>query len=424
MLINGLGEQARKGWDLLIEDGKISHIAKHINAPKGVRIIDGRGKTILPGLIDMHAHLYALGKTQTAAYPLLYLAGGVTTLFSPGEFEPHIVLSLKKAIQNGEQIGPTILFAGPYFDSKPSSLAWTAGLADSSALLKQFDQWQAHIDAIKVYSSISKEHFDLLMQKAKQHHLPVTAHLGTLSTRYAIEQGIHGLEHGLLSIRDFGSNPNDYQNHLCHMAQLDLTLLEVSSLIELIVKHRVYLDPTLAVFESMLPTFEPLVDNLDAYLDGQAQEQQRRIQASLLTLQGDSCLKKAIEKQAAFTRLVYLQGGLLVTGTDPVSPSMLPGFGIKREIKLLVEKVGLSLVEAIRIASYNGALALGIAQRTGSLEVGKAADLSLIEGDLTHSLDFLNNTYLVIKKGKVYDPKELLQSAKGKISVGEWKENK
>lgn len=424
ILINGLGKQALKDWDMLIQDGKISKIAKHIKAPKGARIIDARGKTILPGLIDMHAHLYALGKTQTAAYPLLYLAGGVTTLFSPGEFEPHIALALKKAIQQGEQIGPNILFAGPYFDSKPSSLAWTTGLADSSALIKQFEQWQEHIDGIKVYSNISKPHFDLLMQKARQQGLPVTGHLGTISTRYAIEGGIHGLEHGLLSIRDFGSNPNDDRNHLCQMAHLDLTLPQVRSLIELMVEHRVYVDPTLVVLESILPTFEPLVENLDVYLDGQAQEQQRSIQASLITLQEDSCLIKALEKQAAFTRLIYLQGGLLVTGTDPVSPSILPGVGIKREIKLLIEKVGIPLEEAIRIASYNGAVALGIAQQRGSLEVGKVADLSLLEGDLTQSLDLLNNTYLVIKEGKVYDSKELLQSAKGKVTVGEWGERK
>lgn len=424
ILINGLGGQALKGWDLLIKEGKITKIKKDIKAPKGTRIIDAGGKTILPGLIDMHGHLYALGQTQLAAYPLLYLAGGVTTLFSPGEFEPEKILSLKKAIQKGELIGPNIMFAGPYFDSRESSLAWTAGLVDSSSLIKQFDQWQQHIDGIKVYANISKQHFDLLMQKAKQQGLPVTGHLGTISTRYAIEKGIHGLEHGLVSIRDFGSNPNEYQNHLCHIAGLDLTLPKVSSLIALIVEHKVYIDPTLTVFESMRPTFEPLVDNLNEYLDQQAQLQYRSIQASLVTLQEDSCLIKALEKQAAFTRLIYLQGGLLVTGTDPVFPSLLPGYGIKREIKLLVEKAGIPLVKAIRIASYNGAIALGIAQEKGSLEVGKAADLSIIEGDITQNLDLLNNTYLVIKEGQLYDSKELLQSAKGKITVGQWGKRK
>jgi dihydroorotase-like cyclic amidohydrolase len=116
IVINGLGDQALKGWDMLIKDGKITKIEKHIKAPKGARIIYASGKTILPGLIDMHAHLYVLGKRQTAAYPLLYSAGGVTTLFSPGEFEPHITLALKKAIQQGEQIGADIF---PCPDSWP-----------------------------------------------------------------------------------------------------------------------------------------------------------------------------------------------------------------------------------------------------------------------------------------------------------------
>ena len=118
--------------------------------------------------------------------------------------------------------------------------------------------------------------------------------------------------------------------------------------------------------------------------------------------------------------MVYLQGGLLVTGTDPVSPVILPGFGMKREIELLVQKVGIPLVEAIRMASYNGAIALGIEQTRGSLEVGKVADLSLIEGDITQDLKQLKETYLVIKRGRVYDPKVLLDSAKGKISARQW----
>jgi adenine deaminase len=420
ILINGLGQRVTRGQDILIENGKISRIGKHLKPPGNTRRIQARGKTIIPGLIDMHGHMYAFGKTQTEAYPLLYLAGGVTTLYSPGEFEPANVLALKTAIQQKQTIGPTILFAGPYFDTRGSSLSWTSGLADTIAIMNQLAQWKDSIDGIKVYANVSKEHFDFILTKAKQYRLPVTGHLGTISTRYAVEQGITGLEHGLLAINDFGSDPLDFFQHFCHMAELDLGSPEVLSLVDLIVHRKVYVDPTLSVFESILPAFQPLTDSLPYFLDERALREYTAYQSTLKGISRNSCLVKAFEKQMAFTALIHTKGGLLVAGTDPVSPDILPGLGMKREIKLLIEKANIPLEQAIRIASYNGAVALGIPDKTGSIEAGKAADLSIINGDLTKNIEFLNHTFLVIKEGHLYNPQKLYESAKGKITAGSW----
>jgi len=134
----------------------------------------------------------------------------------------------------------------------------------------------------------------------------------------------------------------------------------------------------------------------------------------------DSCAKKALQKQLVFTRRFFEKGGLLVAGTDPVSAEILPGFGIKREIQLFVQ-AGIPLSKAIRIASLNAAIALRMSNKTGSIEPGKRADLSIIDGDITTDINLLTATEWVIKHGTIYKSSQLLESAKGKITSGIWK---
>jgi len=417
IILDGTGKQVLRGYDILIEKGKIKKIGKNITFPRKAKKIDASGKTIIPGLIDMHGHMYALGMTQEEAYPLLYLAGGVTTIFSPGEFEPEKTFRMKEEIKSGHRVGPDILYTGPYFDTAPSQVSWMPVAADTAAMSELFGKWKNRIDGIKVYSSISKEHFDFMVGKAVEHKLIITGHLGTLGTRYAIEHGINGLEHGLASINDFGGDPNDYVAHACHVADLDLTSDAVGSLIDLMVSKKVYLDPTLAVIETMSPDFKPIVNNLSYYLDEKALTIHNNYDKMTSTLFPRDCAVRQLEKQLEFCRMVFQKGGILVAGTDPVSAHILPGFGMKREIHLFLRS-GIPLVDVIKIASLNAANVLGISNRTGSIETGKDADLSIIEGDVTADYALLYKTELVLKRGKLYESKVLLESAKGKVRSG------
>ena len=417
IILDGTGKQTLRGYDILIEKGKIKKIGKNINFPRKAKKIDATGKTIIPGLIDMHGHMYALGATQEEAYPLLYLAGGVTTIFSPGEYEPEKTFRMKEEIKSGNRVGPDILFTGPYFDTAPSTVSWMPVTVDTTALSDLFAKWKNRIDGIKVYSSISKEHFDFMMRKARDHKLIITGHLGTLSTRYAIEQGISGLEHGLASINDFGGDPNDYVTHACHVAKLDLTNPAVGSLIDLMVSKKVYLDPTLAVLEIMSPDFKPIVNDLGYYLDERALTVHNNYEKMTATLFPRHCASGQLDKQLEFCRMVFRKGGILVAGTDPVAAHILPGFGMKRELQLFL-RAGIPLADVIKIASLNAANVLGISKRTGSIETGKDADLSIIDGDVTADAELLHKTELVLKRGKIYESKALLESAKGKVRSG------
>ncbi|HWA35289.1 MAG TPA: amidohydrolase family protein, partial [Cyclobacteriaceae bacterium] len=269
---------------------------------------------------------------------------------------------------------------------------------------------------IKVYSHITRAHFDIIIRKAKENHLPVTGHLGTLSARYAVENGINGLEHGLFAINDFGVDSNDYTTMLCRIARIDLASEQVSKLIDLIVEKNVYVDPTMVIMEMSASDFEPNPIDYESYLNEDAKKIQVVMDKYVSDLVSkDNCLEEALTKQRQFVKLVYDRKGLLVAGTDPGTAKVLPGFGIKKEIEFFMLS-GIPLVEAIKIASYNGAFVLGISNKTGSIETGKNADLSIYNGDITEHTDVLKKPELVLKHGKIYYPDSLLMRVKGKVT--------
>lgn len=419
LLFDGSGKKPLKGYDILIEKGLIQKTGKNLQAPRNAQIIDATGKTVIPGLIDMHGHLYAYGATQVEAYPALYLAGGVTTIFTPGEFDPELTWTIKDSIAKGLRVGPDILSGGPYFTSRPAITRWMDAVSTADSIDLLFARWKGRLDGIKVYQDISEEHFDRVIKLARQNKLLVTGHLKSISATYAVQHGINGLEHGLLTITDFGGDFSKWQAIICSAGNVDLANPQVHALIKLIIQHKVYMDPTMVTLENMLSDFKPVVPNLEAYLDEMAHYAMIQQQSGKNRWGMDSCVRKALEKQFAFNRLFYEQGGILVAGTDPVSPEILPGFGIKREI-MLFQKSGIPLSQCIRIASLNGAIALGIDKKTGSIEPGKRADLSIIDGDITKNIEFLYNTTLVIKHGVIYKSSGLLQSAKSKVHTGRW----
>jgi hypothetical protein len=417
IIIDGTGKGTLHGYDIFIEEGIIKKIGVGLKVRGKVKVIDASGKTVIPGLIDMHGHMYAIGHTQLDAYPALYIAGGVTTVFSPGEMEPEVTFKLKEQISGGERIGPDILSAGPYFDTDPSTVSWMPVIKDTATITELFEKWRGQMDGIKIYSKISREHFDFVMRKAKQYHLMVTGHLGTLSTRYAIENGISGLEHALLGVNDFGSDPNEISKHSCHIANLDLTREDVMSLVQLIVSKKVYIDPTLVILESFSSTFKPIVKDLDYFLDDNAAKVQKIHDQWLQTQFANTCQDQQFRKQLEFCKILFDRGGILVAGTDPVSAHVLPGFGIKRELILFMQ-AGIPLEQTIKIATMNAATALGISEKTGSIAVGKNADLSIIGGDVSKRSDYLYDTELTLKRGTIYDSKALLESVRDKVHSG------
>ena len=417
MVIDGTGAPPRAAT-VLIRGSRIEEVGGELEVPRGTEVIDVAGMTVLPGLIDMHGHMYAMGSNQFEAYSALFLAGGVTTAFSPGDFDPEGMTEWRDRIERGEAVGPMIRTAGPYFDHDPSLVGWIEGIGSAEEALAKFELWEDRIDAVKVYTNITEEELGTLADAAHETGLKMTGHLGgQVSTLRAIELGIDGLEHGIFAISDItGAVAVDALNEqYCSLAELDLDAPIVDELIQAIVDDDVWITPTIVTMQGIHPRFEPPAEEWLEYLSPDMQDIMAGMPA-YLDEEGAACLEQAITKQLEFVRRVHDRGGLVTAGTDPVSPKIVPGYGIHAEMANFVE-AGLSPLEAITIATRNGATALGLTDTIGTVEAGMRADLVVVRGDPASDISRIGNTVWVFKAGVQYDPVALRKSAKGAIGL-------
>lgn len=413
-IIDGTGAPAHLDWTVLIQGSHIAAAGSDVTIPDRARVVDLAGQTLLPGMFDMHGHLYAYdGETMAmeyTAYPRLYLAGGVTTIFTAGDFEPRGAVSLRDQIANGEAVGPHILTAGPYF-SGGNAPAWMMKAQTPDEMLAVYEAWNDRIDGVKVYTLIPEDQFIALLNAAHADGLLVTGHLESISGMRAIELGIDGIEHGLFSMSEFFPKGASFREQYCAVSQLDITSPDVTRVIDALVSQGTYLDPTIVVFQPELPDFEPLVSDWEKYLDPGAVMPLRRAIRSMAQPQ---CLHEALDKQAQFVKAVHDRGGLIVTGTDPVIPILLPGYSLHRELQNLVD-AGLSPLEAIQAATLNAALATGLDSERGTIAAGKLADLVVVAGNPDEDIAAIGNTQLVFKDGIPYLPEALRRSVEGQI---------
>lgn len=411
------------GQSLLIDDGVIVAVGEDVATPEGATVVDLKGRTVLPGLIDMHGHFYAnVGsrmQTQGEAYPRLYLAGGVTTVFSPGELEPADIEALQVRIAAGEELGPRILSAGPYFDGDPSDILWIEGSESTDAVVEKYDAWKDRIDAVKAYTSIGEEQLAELILRASSDGKFVTGHLESVSGTRAIEMGIDGIEHGLLSFSEFGAPEGDVWEHLCRLSTVDVSSDSVQSVIRSLADRKVYVTPTLVTLQSGLPEFEAVTPNWRDFTSPGAARVAEAWAANGFPSQREAeCMRTLIDKQVQFTQALHEAGGVIVAGTDPVLPNLIPGYGLHRELENLVA-AGLTPLEAIEAATIVSAEILGVAGVTGSIEPGKEADLYVVDGDPTKDIGVIGLGVLVVRGGRVHSPGELRESVRGLIGRSE-----
>ncbi|MGH7603186.1 MAG: amidohydrolase family protein [Gemmatimonadaceae bacterium] len=179
-------------------------------------------------------------------------------------------------------------------------------------------------------------------------------------------------------------------------------------------KRRVALTSTLTVFETFVPgrPLPPGLDVLDPQLRAQFEQRKAAVDTNTTSV-FRSLFAKARAMELAFSHA----GGLLLAGTDPTGiGGVVPGYSNQREIELLVEG-GFTPLEAIRIATLNGATFLGRANRTGSIAIGKDADLVVIAGNPATHISDVRNVQIVFKQGVGYDPAKLIESVKGKVGL-------
>jgi hypothetical protein len=282
------------------------------------------------------------------------------------------------------------------------------------------DYWAAEgMTSYKAYMNITREELEVAIQQAHTHKLKLTGHLCSVTWPEAIALGIDDFEHGpVFTDTEFVS---DKKPDVCpagggssDWAKQDVNGIKVRELIHNLVSHHVAVTSTLPVFESGTPGRPKLqARTLDAMSAESAQSYLTARARVALDSPTSALLRKEMDFELAFAKA----GGLLLAGPDPTgNGGVLPGFGDQREIELLVE-AGFAPVEAIQIATQNGAVYLGQQDRIGTLAPGKQADMVLIKGDPSRQIDAIENVETVFKAGVGYDSKKLIDSVRGQVGI-------
>jgi len=439
-VIDGTGVPAKEDQAIVIANGKIQSIGPAASAqvPQSAQRMDCSGYTVIPGLVGMHDHLcytdsYALqvvdGKTgEPGAFlveipytaPRLYLAAGVTTMRTTGSVEPYTDLKVKSRIDANLMPGPSIDVTAPYLEGAPTRFAQMHELTGPDDAKRMVDYWAAEgMTSYKAYTNITRDELRVAIQQAHAHKLKLTGQLCSVTWPEAVALGIDDLEHGpVFTDTEFVA---DKLPDVCpagggnsSWAKQDVNGTQVQEMIRNLVSHHVAVTSTLPVYETGAPGRPALQPRtLDAMSAESAQSYLTARARVPLDSPRTALLRKEMDFEVAFVKA----GGLLLAGPDPTgNGGVLPGFGDQREIELLVE-AGFTPVEAIQIATGNGAVYLGEQDRIGTLVPGRQADLVLIKGDPSRRIDEIENVKTVFKAGIGYDSKKLIDSVRGQVGI-------
>jgi imidazolonepropionase-like amidohydrolase len=422
-LFDGVGDTLVANTGLLIRNGVLLEVGaslgnRDLSAARVVRLEPD--ETILPGFFDLHAH-YAIdlfGEERVDEYtinPIIFLANGITSTFPAGEVDPEGMMGARRRIERGEQIGPRIMSSGPYFGTaRPGwrNADWTA-----DRIREEVDAWAAKGARGFKAKGIHRDHLPVLIERAHRHGLTVTAHLdsgsGTsVNPRDAIFMGIDRIEHfmggdAILSTRGAYSS----------LEALNVTRPEVDNIIKLYLQRNVYYDATVTAYgywydPKDMRVFKTWMDE-QSFLTPHARE----VANSRLPRKPNEQFKRIYEVKLKEVKRFYDAGGgrLITVGTDhPSWGEFLSGFGSHREVQALV-LAGIPPAAVLKMATINGARAMGLGNQLGSIEAGKLADLFIVRGNPVQDIATTRNVRLVMSRGVLYDAAELIASAKGKM---------
>ncbi|MEP6764040.1 MAG: amidohydrolase family protein [Gemmatimonadaceae bacterium] len=427
-VIDGTGAAAREGQTIIVRDGKIAAVgaAATVQIPAGAQTINLQGKTVMPGLVMVHEHLfYPTGPgvygNFAESYSRLYLAGGVTSMRTGGNMGGFHDIELSKASAAGDRAAPFIDATAPYLEGQGLGLLQVRPLTDAADATRQVNYWaDMGATSFKAYMNISREELGAAIKAAHARGLKVTGHLCSVTYREAADLGIDDLEHGFFAANDFVPNK---QPDKCvarggaaqtTVAAIDAKSPEAQALFKYLIAKNVTLTSTLTIFETFTPG-RPISRGLDMLLPELKATYEQRYEAT--QKQTNSNYAKLFPNGMAMELAFAKAGGTLVVGTDPTGGGgLVAGFSNQRALELLVE-AGFTPLEAIKIATLNGANYLGRGSLTGSIAVGKLADMVVINGNPAMQISDVRNVETVFRQGIGFDPAALIESVRGKAGL-------
>jgi enamidase len=426
-VIDGTGAPARPDQTILVRDGRIASLgdAASVPVPADARVFDLTGKSVIPGLVMVHEHLYyptgqGVYGNLTESFVRLYLAGGVTSMRTAGNMNGYGEIDMKKAIDAGTRAGPWIDATAPYLEGPGLNLLQVHELKDAAEARRMIDFWHdMGATSLKAYMHITRDELRASLDEGHERGMKLTGHLCSVTYHEAAQLGIDNLEHGFFVATDFVPDkkpdvcPGQAQG-MAALDKLDVDAPPMQALITDLIQHHVAVTSTQTVFETFTPgrPVPPGLEVLDPILRDQFMQVKARIDANPASIYA-SLFPKNQKWELAFFRA----GGLLIAGTDPTGGGgVIPGFSDQREMELLVES-GLTPLEAIKVCTLNGATYLGRASLVGSIAAGKQADLVVVDGDPATRIEDVRKVSVVFKDGVGYDPGKLIASVKGRVGL-------
>ena len=403
-LIDGTGAAPVADAAVVIHDGRIVAAGPRskVKIPKDANVVDAHGKTILPGLWDMHAHF------EQVEWGPIYLAAGVTTARDCGnEFE--FITAVRDAVAQGRGLGPRLLLAGVVDGTSTYTIGVERVDTPEQARMWTDRYHDAGFQQMKIYSSVKLEELKAVADEAHRFGMSVTGHIPEgLDAYQAIEAGQDQINH------------IDYIANIMHAplpenasrldrfkagANIDLESPEAKKALAFLKEHHTVIDPTLALMEFFTATtakppasFEPGVNKIAPELAAQLTDVGPPTDRSEIG-------QKVFEKEVAIVGALHRAGIPVVAGTDQT----VPGHSLHREIELYVQ-AGFTPMEAIQAATIVPARAMGIEKDSGTVEKGKRGDLILVNGNPLEDIRQIRNVEYVITNGTMFHTAELWQS--------------
>ncbi len=419
-LFDGTSDERKPNAGIVIRDGRFLAVGPSASAvlPAPTTVIElDDSQTLLPGMFDLHAHynydLLDQGRVEEVQHSgNVFLANGVTATWSAGEFYPERVLAQRELIDNGKATGPRLFASGPYMGgfrceyaiktAADDCVGWPNDITEAE-IRAEVDYWADQgVVSIKIKQATPEE-TRILIDQARQRGLTTAGHLYNYEMSYdvdareAIRMGLNRLEHNIT------------------LGAGGLRSAEADEMIGLLLKHRVFFDANLQMYGGI---------NLRRDLPGMVWIDEAQYftpyTQKLLEKRGPPAPESEpddFNQRLVELRKFHAAGGadLLIVGTDePVYTSLLAGFAYHRELMALVY-AGIPPANVLKAATINGARALGVDKRLGTIETGKLADLIVVRGNPLEDITTARNVELVIKDGQVYRPGELLDGVVGKI---------
>ena len=404
-VVDVINSQVLKNTDVLFKNGKVSKVAKNINVPENTPTIDGSGKTLTPGLWDMHGHL-------SKDDGLLNMAAGVTNVRDVGNNHDNI-MEIERLFNANQVIGNRVFRAG-FFDQMSE---FSAGLSVKSlAEAHEKIDWFADNGyiQIKLYSSIDPTWVEPIAKHAHRRGLRLSGHIPAFMTaEQAVKAGYDEIQHiNMLFLNFLAGTEVDTRQQLRFTligekaGDIDINSKEFNDFIQLLADNQIVIDPTVSTFRSLLlkerkkidPEFLAVAEHLPPNVLRQLKGAEMNVTDDL-----KDNYQAGADAMSALVKKLYDKGVPIVPGTDNIA-----GFTLHRELELYAD-AGIPEIDVLKIASINSAKLVGAAHYLGSITEGKSADVLLIDGDPLTDMSALRKISLVIKDKHFYKPEELYQ---------------